>query len=363
MPYAPQLVLGYDPPTSAARCTDVIAHDIVVDRVAGNVFFIKGVQWVAITGSDFGPNYDAPGTSHMSPCSDGSGAEVQADHVLLDAVRVHDLHQTVVQNGTNCENDPAQYYCNHMEGVHLEGASHVTIRRSRFENLAQFDLSVQPEGGGTIGGLTLENDVFDAPCSHPDASDVCGAINAVALQCYGNQAGFTAPTLVRFNSMEELAIQGDGTCTGLFGVDVTGNILVGAYSQFVCDSGWKPTGVTGGYNVQRAGGGNPGWACLPGDVVAIRAGRTPRRTTSRWAPIRRRAVSCRSRRGFPPAILPTIPVRNLRGPASAMQARSSGLKVSLRRARLPRVDNSSVSPIAAPATLVRPLHEQIDHRP
>ena len=90
-----------------------------------------------------------------------------------------------------------------MECIHFQGADNSVIVKSKFLNCAQQDVSFQTQSGrSSINGLTIENNVFDAACSHPQPSDVCasrlGRDYHLHLQRARRDAGSRG---VRFNSL------------------------------------------------------------------------------------------------------------------------------------------------------------------
>ena len=157
----------------------------------------------------------------------------------------------------------------HMECIHFQGADNSVIMKSKFLNCAQQDISFQTQyGRSSINGLTIENNVFDAACSHPQPGDVCGIVSGGTTTFICNGAGETlANVVMRFNSLNgSPSFQPQPSCT-MNRISLIGDILVGPNTSYTCLK-TQAAGVTYSYDAFT---NTNGVACGIGNLVGVTA--------------------------------------------------------------------------------------------
>jgi hypothetical protein len=232
-----------------APCSAWNVHDVVFRNLTAASFTIDDASYTYFVGGRYGPLLDQ--ASHVSGCKDSTGAYSQGDHLAFDGITMHDYRQTK--------------YGTHMECIHFQAADNSVIVKSKFLNCAQQDLSVQTNlGVSTINGLTIENNVFDAACSHAQPGDACGVVSGGTTTFICSNTGEKlANVVMRFNSLNGSPSFQDQQSCSMSKLTVEGNILQGPPSAWSC-SAIQAVGVTFRYNAFT---NTSGVACGIGNVL------------------------------------------------------------------------------------------------
>ena len=132
-----------------AKDWDVLegASDVTLRNLDVDIFWVTSATDVRVIGGDVGP-------------TDNDSAQIRSGYlsphfsrnILLDGVRFHDFRRT--EDGV------------HMECIHIWGVQNLTIRHSRFQRCAIFDVFIDNDGqAGDVQGVRIENNFFDRATS------------------------------------------------------------------------------------------------------------------------------------------------------------------------------------------------------
>ena len=244
--------------TATARvnqpCSTWDVHDLILRDVTAADFVFDSVSYAYVLGGSYGPLLND--ASKVEPCTSGS-AHTGGGHIAIDGVTMHDYRQT----------DRAA----HMECIHFQQGDDSLIVRSRFLNCAQQDLSVQTQGGSSVVGLLVEDDVFDAACSHAESGDVCGIVSGGTTTFICNATGeHLANVTIRYNSMNgSPSFQRQQSCS-MGDIAVRGNIVEGPPTAYSCTKE-QQNGVAYAYNAFTNTAGPP---CGAGNRLGATASST-----------------------------------------------------------------------------------------
>ncbi len=210
--------------SQGGSCSVYDVHDVIVRNSGANLLFINGVTYTYVIGSDFGPVNAV--SSFVSGCSPGDGSNFNTTHLALDGNTFHDLIQTAGDQ--------------HLECIHWYDGSSSVIRNNKFLNCAQFNISFQQlfVKDASIANLLIENNIFDATCSHQTLNTrggLCGSQLSLAVRCV--DAEHSRGIVIRFNSFAEGDMpQFTENVAGCFKpLRVYGNIMMGPLNSWWCD--------------------------------------------------------------------------------------------------------------------------------
>src|SRR5207302_4640019 len=181
-------------------CSAWNVHDVVFLGLTAPSFTIDDASYIYVKGGSYGPLLDQ--ASHVSGCRDAAGNYAQGDHLAIDGITMHDYRQTQVGS--------------HMECIHFQAGNSTVIANSRFLNCGQQDISFQTIlGVSTINGLLVQNNAFDAACSHPQPGDKCGIVSGGTTTFICDGTGETlANVVLRFNALNGTpSFQRQGGCS------------------------------------------------------------------------------------------------------------------------------------------------------
>ena len=223
--------------SQGGSCGAYNVHDVIVRNSGANLLFINGVTYTYVIGSDFGPvNAES---SYVGGCAPGDGSNFNTTHLALDGNTFHDLIQTA--DGQ------------HLECIHWYDGSRSVIRKNKFLNCAQFNISLQQlfVKDSSIANLLIENNIFDAACSHQTLNTrggLCGGQLSLAVGCV--DAENSRGIVIRFNSFTERDMpQFFENIAGCFKpLRVYGNIMMGPPNGWWCDVD-TAKGVIYSYNI------------------------------------------------------------------------------------------------------------------
>ena len=232
-------------------CSAWNVHDVIFRNLTATDFTVDDASYVYFVGGSYGPLYNQ--ASHVSGCKDTSGNYSQGDHLALDGITLHDYRQT--QKGW------------HIACLHFQGSDNSLIINSKFLNCAQQDLEPQTNlGRSSINGLLIQNNVFDAACSHAQPGDPCGVVSGGTTTLICNAAGETlANVAIKFNTYNgSPSVQYTSGCT-MNNITLTGNIVNGPISALDCTVK-QSYGVTYAYNAFT---NNTGVTCGTGNILGL----------------------------------------------------------------------------------------------
>src|SRR5579884_2046292 len=172
-------------------CTNGVTldHDSIVNSTS-NRFYSQGASNFYYAANSIGPMDDSPGNGDQNwiyGCSKTTAASG-----TFSGNTIHDV----------MDSSPGA----HVNGLYLDGGTNgVTIAGNRFENIAQSDLALDLDTGSN-SNITVTNNFFDAPCSHPGAvyagdDSQCGAIAAVRITTCGNGSYTSSNVVIRNNTL------------------------------------------------------------------------------------------------------------------------------------------------------------------
>lgn len=195
-------------------------HDVTVNHLDGRNFQIDTAYNVNITGGDWGPSVACrTGTYPASPSPNDqlenqitgrSGSSSTPHDIVLDGLYIHDQN---TDNAGSC----------HTGGLIFQGGYNVTIRNTKFEQNAIYDILFDDfTGTFRTDNITLENNWFGPPVLPlPDDTTVQPAASDVQVKWNGVPA---LNWLVRFNSFSNgLALAWGGMPSSWTNVRVLGN--------------------------------------------------------------------------------------------------------------------------------------------
>jgi hypothetical protein len=237
-------------------CSAWNVHDVILANLTAPSFALANASYLYLEGGSYGPLLNQ--ASHINGCKDSAGTYQQGSHLAINGITMHDYRQT--QRGA------------HMECIHYNGSDTGLIINSRFLNCGQQDISFQTNNlASSINTLLIQNNIFDAACSHAQPGDVCGVVSGGTTTFICDHAGETLTNItMRFNTLNgSPSFQRYNGCA-MSSLTLEGNILTGP-STYACTSN-QAVGVTFLYNAYT---NTTAAACGPGNIL----GATP---TTTW---------------------------------------------------------------------------------
>jgi hypothetical protein len=175
---------------SPNQWTDLIVRDTTMFQ-----FNLMGASHVYLIGITKDPQ-NSNQVSQIRTCNynntNGVHAAGQFDHIMIDGSTIKNQYY---DNIPSC--------CQHTEGIHWYGGNFITVRNSYFLNNAIYAISFASIAETTLSTdhVLIENNVFDASCSHQFFASGCtnginspGAGTALPAESNGS-------FLFRFNTM------------------------------------------------------------------------------------------------------------------------------------------------------------------
>lgn len=242
---------GTDLARANAACSAWNVHDVIFRNLMATDFTVDDASYVFVVGGSYGPLFNQ--ASHVNGCKDAAGNYAQGSHLALDGITMHDYRQTV--QGA------------HMECIHFQASDNSVVVNSRFLNCGQQDISFQTNLlVSSINGLLIQNNIFDAACSHAQPGDNCAVVSGGTTTFICSDTGERlANVSMRFNTLNgSPSFQPQQNCS-MSGIALSGNILTGPSSSWAC-SRIQSAGVSYSYNAFTNA---TGVTCGTGNVLGV----------------------------------------------------------------------------------------------